>query len=64
MRRELVPDGGTFGWDWAGVVANVERLREEMVAGGPAVPALKAALREFEQLESVGPVMTAMGGTG
>ena len=64
LRRELVPDGRTFGWDWAGVVANVERLRQEMVAGGPAVPALKVALREFEQLESVGPVMTAMGGTG
>ena len=59
LSLEHIPDDATFGWDWAGISANVDRLCAEMEHGGRTIPALKAALRSLEQLETVEPLLQA-----
>lgn len=57
---EQVPVPETFDWDWEGISANVERLALEMEDGGATVPALKAALRDLERLDSLEPLLAAV----
>ena len=43
--RELVPDAGTYGWDWDGVRANSRRLLAEMAIDEAAFEGLCASIR-------------------
>jgi 2-methylcitrate dehydratase PrpD len=57
--RELVPDAGTYGWDWDGVRANSRRLLEEMAIDEAAFEVLCASLRDLTELDSVAPLVRA-----
>jgi hypothetical protein len=57
--RELVPDAGTYGWDWDGVRANSRRLLAEMAIDEAAFEGLCASLRALTELDSVAPLVRA-----
>ena len=40
LSGELIPDAGTYGWDWDGVVANAHAMLPEMAIDGPRLEAV------------------------
>ncbi|HEY4277407.1 MAG TPA: MmgE/PrpD family protein [Conexibacter sp.] len=50
---ELIPDPSTYGWDWDGVLANVERMEPEIAVSRDQLDALAAAVRDVTALSSV-----------
>lgn len=57
--RELIPDGGTYGWEWDGVRENTRRLIPEMAVEEAGVEKLEAAIRGIAGLGSVAPLVEA-----
>lgn len=57
--RELIPDGGTYGWEWDGVRENSRRLLAEMAVDEAGLEKLEAAIRGVEGLGSVAPLVEA-----
>ena len=57
--RELIPDGGTYGWDWDGVRENTKRLLPEMAVDADGVARLEEAIRGLDGLDSVTPLVEA-----
>jgi len=57
LAGELVPTAETYGWDWDGVLANVERMEPEMRVGRAALDELTDAVRRVTELESVAPLV-------
>ena len=62
LEAELIPDAGTYGWAWAGVAANADRLRAEMGPHAGGLEALKAAVRAVDRLPSATPILSATEG--
>ena len=62
LEGELIPDAATYGWAWAGVAANADRLRPEMGPHAAGLDALKAAVRAVDRLPSVTPLLSATEG--
>jgi 2-methylcitrate dehydratase PrpD len=57
--RELIPDGGTYGWEWDGVRENTRRLLPEMAVGEAGATQLEEAIRAVAELDSVAPLVEA-----
>jgi 2-methylcitrate dehydratase PrpD len=57
--RELIPDGGTYGWEWDGVRENSRRLLAEMAVDEAGLEKLEAAIRGVDGLDSVAPLIGA-----
>jgi 2-methylcitrate dehydratase PrpD len=57
LAGELVPTAETYGWDWKGVLRNVERMQPEMAVDREALDELQQAVRELSELESVAPLV-------
>ncbi|MCW2954957.1 MAG: MmgE/PrpD family protein [Conexibacter sp.] len=57
LAGELIPDAGTYGWDWEGVRANVVRMEPEMAVSRAQLDRLEAAVRELAELDSVAPLL-------
>lgn len=57
--RELVPDAGTYGWEWDGVYANSRRLLAEMAIDEAALDGLCGSIRDLPELGSVAPLVEA-----
>jgi 2-methylcitrate dehydratase PrpD len=56
LRGELVPDAATYGWDWDGVVANVDRMTPEMALPRAGVDNLVGAVARLTDLTDVTPL--------
>jgi 2-methylcitrate dehydratase PrpD len=57
LAGELVPTAETYGWDWNGVLRNVERMEPEMAVDREALDELQQAVRELSELDSVAPLV-------
>jgi hypothetical protein len=57
LAGEIIPTDETYGWDWDGVLANVERMEPEMRVGRAALDELTDAVRRVTELESVAPLV-------
>src|SRR5262249_55413050 len=55
---ELLPDPSTYGWDWSGVLANIERMAPEMAVSAAQRAALVAVVRDVTKLETVTPIVS------
>jgi hypothetical protein len=56
---QLVPDAATYGWDWDGVRANLERMQPEMAVDSSRLEQLERAVRDVTALDSVDPIVQA-----
>ena len=51
---ELIPVASTYGWDWDGVVANLERMAPEMAIGPARLGELVSIVARLDELADVG----------
>jgi hypothetical protein len=57
LRAELIPDAATYGWDWAGVVANLARMEPEIAVRRDGLDTLVADVARLTELDGVEPLV-------
>ena len=53
LAGELVPTAETYGWDWKGVLRNVERMEPEIAVDRAGLDRLEQAVASITELDSV-----------
>jgi hypothetical protein len=56
---ELIPDASTYGWDWDGVVSNIERMAPEMALDAEGRDRLVSIVSGLDELTDVGSLVRA-----
>jgi 2-methylcitrate dehydratase PrpD len=56
---ELLPDASTYGWDWDGVVSNLQRMAPEMALSADGLDRLVAVVARLPELPDVGELTSA-----
>lgn len=50
---ELIPDASTYGWDWDGVVSNLDRMAPEMALGAEGLQRLVDLVARLPELSDI-----------